>query len=140
MTVGRPTKYNPAYCDAIVEHMAGGASVASFAAEIDVARSTINLWADAHPEFMEALTRGKAKCAAWWERIGRNLAVTGDGNAPMVIFGLKNMGADDWADKQSFEHSGPNGKPIQTETRNQSIDDLVEEAKKLGIDPKEFLK
>lgn len=109
MAVGRPTKYNPAYCDAIVEHMTEGASVASFAAEIDVARSTINLWADAHPEFMEALMRGKAKCAAWWERVGRNLAVTGDGNAPMVIFGLRNMAQDDWKDRREMDHQSSDG-------------------------------
>ena len=109
MAGGRPTKYDPAYCDMLVSHMADGASVASFAAEIDVARSTINLWAETHPEFMEALTRGKAKCAAWWERVGRNLAVTGDGNAPMVIFGLRNMAQDDWKDRKEMDHQSSDG-------------------------------
>lgn len=104
--VGRPTKYDPAYCQQLVDHMALGASVQSFAAEIDVARSTINEWASVHPEFSEALSRGKAKCAAWWEKVGRNLACTGDGNASMVIFGLKNMSDGDWRDKTETEHSG----------------------------------
>lgn len=99
MTAGRPTKYDPAYCEMLVAHMADGASVGSFAAEIDVARATINLWAEAHPEFMEALSRGKAKAQSWWERVGRNVAMTGEGNAPMAIFGMKNMGGDDWEDK-----------------------------------------
>ena len=104
--MGRPTKYDPAYCDAVVEHMSEGASLLSFAASIDVARSTINEWADVHPEFSEAVSRGKAKCAAWWETAGRNLALKGEGNATMVVFGLKNMGADEWRDKQEVEHSG----------------------------------
>ncbi len=102
--MARPTLYDPAYCEQIVEHMRDGASVASFAAEIDVARSTINAWADAHPEFSEALSRGKAACVAWWEKTARSVAASGTGNAPMCIFGLKNMGADDWRDKTEVEH------------------------------------
>lgn len=106
MPAGRPTSYDPIYCEQLVAHMADGASVSSFAAEIDVARSTINLWAEAHPEFMEALSRGKAKAAAWWEKAGRSVATGGDGSAPMCIFGMKNMGGEDWQDKREVEHSG----------------------------------
>ncbi len=102
--VGRPTKYDPAYCEAVVEHMAEGASLTSFAASIGVSRSTINLWIDANPEFMEATKRGKAVCAAWWERLGRNQAVSGQGNATLVIFGLKNMAAEDWRDRKELDH------------------------------------
>ncbi len=103
---GRPTKYKPEYCEMLVEHMSQGASATSFAAEIDIARSTINEWADAHPEFSEAVKRGKAKCAAWWEKTGRTQAIDGKGNATLVIFGLKNMAGEDWRDKQEIEHSG----------------------------------
>lgn len=104
--VGRPSKYDPAFCEQLVEHMKDGASVTSFAAQIDVCRATINVWAEQHPEFLEALSRGKAKCAAWWEKIGRKSAESGTGNATMIVFGLKNMSEDDWHDKREVEHSG----------------------------------
>lgn len=110
--VGRPSKYKPEYCQMIIDHMAEGASMTSFAAEIDVARSTLNEWVEEHPDFSEAVKKGKAKCAAWWERVGRKNAITGDGNATLVIFGLKNMGAEDWRDKQEIDHT-TNGKDIQ---------------------------
>ena len=106
MPAGRPSTYDPAYCEQIVAHMAEGASVLSFAAQIDVARSTINEWAANHPDFSEALSRGKAKCAAWWEKTGRAVASTGTGNAPMVMFGLKNMAGEDWREKIETQHSG----------------------------------
>ena len=106
---GRPTDYRPEYCEELVAHMADGASIASFAAEIDVARSTINEWAKVHPEFSEAVSRGKAKCAAWWERVGRNLAMTGEGNATLTVFGLKNMAAEDWSDKSAVDHTSSDG-------------------------------
>lgn len=125
--VGRPSKYDPSYCNQIIEHMRDGASVLSFAAEIGVSRATINVWAEAHPEFLEALNAGKAACGAWWEARGREVAQNGGGNgqATMITFGLKNMGRDDWADRQALEHTGPNGGPVQTNTV-------------LGLDPSQF--
>lgn len=109
--VGRPSLYDPAYCVSVVEHMATGASLTSFAAEVDVARSTINEWMEAHPEFSEAVKRAKAKCAAWWEKRGRTIAESGaaPGANTLVIFGLKNMAADDWADTQQVDHRSTDG-------------------------------
>jgi hypothetical protein len=101
--MARPSKFQPAYCDLVIEHMAEGASLTSFAAEIGVARSTINEWMEAHSDFADSVRIAKAKCAAWWEKRGRELAVEGGGNAALVMFGLKNMGADDWREKQEVE-------------------------------------
>jgi len=108
--VARPTKYKPEFCEAVIEHMENGASITSFAAEIDVARSTINEWMEHNPEFSEAVKRAKAKCAAWWERAGRMGAVGEmDVNPTLVIFGLKNMAAEDWREKQEIDHRNPDG-------------------------------
>lgn len=101
---GRPTKYRPEYCDAIIEHMSEGASMTSFAAQVGVARSTIGQWMQDYPEFKEAAEAAKAKCAAWWEKVARSNAQTGDGSAALVIFGLKNMSPEDWKDKQEIDH------------------------------------
>lgn len=115
--MARPTDYDPMYCEAVIVHMAEGASLASFAAEIEVARSTINKWAEVHPAFSEAVSIAKAKCAAWWEKAGRKIVMEG-GSAPqatMITLGLKNMAADDWREKQHVEHSGA----IETSTKEQ---------------------
>lgn len=106
MSGGRPTKYDPAYCEQVIEHCRDGASLTSFAAEIGVARSSINEWMEHHPAFSEAVKVAKAVCAAWWEKTARANAVEGGGNATLCIFGLKNMAADDWRDKVETEHSG----------------------------------
>lgn len=110
MPAGRPSKYDPKYCEMIVDHMSQGASATSFAASIDVDRSTITEWADKHPEFSTAVKRGKARCAAWWEAQGR-LGATGETkvNPTLVIFGLKNMAADDWREKQEVDHTSSDG-------------------------------
>lgn len=109
--VGRPTDYRPEYCQMIIDHMEDGASVVSFAASISVARSTITEWANVHPEFSVALNTGKAKCAAWWDRRGRDIAVSGGGPgaSAMVMFGLKNMAPDDFREKQEIDHTSSDG-------------------------------
>ena len=109
MAAGRPSDYKPEYCSAVIEHMKEGASLTSFAASINCARSTINVWMEANPEFSEAVKAGKAQCAAWWESIGRKNAVEGGGNATLVIFGLKNMAGDDWREKQEIDHTSSDG-------------------------------
>jgi hypothetical protein len=106
MPAGRPSLYRPEYCDAVVAHMAEGASLTSFAASVGVCRDTVTNWMADHPEFLVAAKRGKAACADWWERVNRNLALTGQGNATACVFGLKNMAAADWRDKHEVEHSG----------------------------------
>lgn len=107
MTAGRPSKYDPAYCDQVVEIMADGYSLTAFAGTIRVHRGTLNEWMAVHPEFSEAVKKGKAACAVWWESANRANALSGQGNATSCIFGLKNMAPDEWRDKHEVEHTGP---------------------------------
>lgn len=109
--VGRPSKFKTVYCNEVISHMQEGASLTSFAADIGVSRATLNVWMAEHPEFLEAVGKAKAKCAAWWEKQGRTIATTGGGPgaSTLVVFGLKNMGADDWREKQEFDHTSSDG-------------------------------
>lgn len=124
MTAGRPTKYDPAYCEQVVEHMAEGASLTSFAGEISVARSTINEWMEANPEFSEAVRVGKSKCAAWWEKRGRDIAMGlgGPGASTLAVFGMKNMAPDEWRDKTEVDHRSPDGSMAPTKIIIQAAD------------------
>lgn len=101
---GRPSKYDPAYCQQLVEVMSQGYSLTAFASQIEVSRSTIGVWAQKHDDFSQAIGKGKAACAFWWETALRNAALTGRGNVTAAIFGLKNMAPDEWRDKQAVEH------------------------------------
>lgn len=123
--VGRPSLYDPAYCDAVIAHMAEGASITSFAASVDVARSTINEWMEQHAEFSEAVRRGKAKCAAWWEERGRSIALAGGGPgaSTLAMFGMKNMGGDDWSDQTKIDHTSSDGSMKPTVVRIVAADD-----------------
>lgn len=97
--------------------MGRGLSLGAVAGIIGVARSTINEWMEQHAEFSEAVSRAKAKRLLHWEETALNVAKAGGGPgaATMIVFGLKNMGGDEWSDTTKTEVSGPGGKPIQTE-------------------------
>ena len=115
VTTGRPSTYDPAYCDQIVDYLSNGYSVTAFAGSIGVARSTVYKWADEHPLFSDALKTGQAKSSIWWEDCLREIVIGGEGNATAAIFGLKNRSADEWREKVVNEHTGEGGGPIQTE-------------------------
>lgn len=126
---GRPSKYKPEYCEAVIAHMADGASLTSFAAEIGVSRATLTVWAEAHEEFFEAVGMAKAKCAAWWEKQARNIAQGGGGPgaATLCVFGLKNLSPEDWQDKQQHIHEGRiTHQPL-------SYQEAIEEAARRGL-------
>ncbi|BAU93403.1 putative terminase small subunit [Methylorubrum populi] len=114
---GRPTKYDPAFCGVVEAEMANGLSLGAVAGIIGVARSTINEWMAEHPEFSEAVSRAKAGRLLHWERAALRVATTGGGpgTATIIVFGLKNMGGDEWTDTTKTELSGPGGGPIKTE-------------------------
>jgi transposase len=109
--VGRPTKYEPRFCDELEAFMAQGYSATAFAGSIGVSRATIDNWTKEHPEFLEALSRAKAKRLLDWERAAHRVRDKGGGpgTAQIITFGLKNMGGDEWVDKQAVEHTGALG-------------------------------
>lgn len=65
--VGRPTLYDPSYCDTVRELGRIGKSVEQICYQLNVSLRTIYLWRDAHEEFMQALEDAKAFEQAWWE-------------------------------------------------------------------------
>ncbi len=76
--MARPTKYNPDMCGRVIDCGKEGFSKAEIAAELEVTRETVDLWAKAHPEFSDAIHHAKELSLAWWERQSRtNLSTQG---------------------------------------------------------------
>ena len=65
--VGRPTLYNPKYCEEVVTLGRIGKSVEQIAANLNVSLRTIYLWRDTYEDFMHALDDAKTYEQAWWE-------------------------------------------------------------------------
>jgi hypothetical protein len=118
MSGGRPSLYDPKYCDKVLEYGTLGKSVAWMAATIGVDRTTIEIaWPKAHPEFSIALTRARLLSQLWWEDKGQDNMTTPGFNASVWSRSMAARFPADWREVKGSEISGPNGAPVETVSR-----------------------
>jgi len=65
--VGRPSLYDPAYCDKVVALGALGKSVEQISSNLGVSCRVLYDWRDRYPEFLRALEEAKEAEQTWWE-------------------------------------------------------------------------
>lgn len=123
--MARPTDYAPALCEAVEALLADGKSLTAAAGEMGIHRDTAYAWMDAHPEFSDAIKRGRAKGVSVWEDRLQEMATKGGGNATALIFAMKNLYREDWNDRTSHEHTGKDGEAIKTEEVGQGAAKLA---------------
>ncbi len=123
--VGRPSKYDPKFCEMLIEHMTQGLSYEAFAGFIGVSKQTLYTWEQNNPEFLDSKKIAVEKSRLWWEQQGQDglwaiseknadgTHVTKSINAAMWIFNMRNRfgwNADRAAINTSLEE-GKDGKP-----------------------------
>lgn len=69
--VGRPTLYDPKYCEEVVALGKIGKSVEAIGAILGVGTKTLYNWRDQHEEFLHALDMAKEFELQWWEDIAQ---------------------------------------------------------------------
>jgi hypothetical protein len=117
---GRPSDYEPAYCDGVVAFMGQGYSLTAYAGEIGVCRDTLNEWGRAHAEFSDAVKRGKA---ARTRKLEETLLAGETG--PRVtahIFALKNAAPEEWKEKVAIVGGEPTDPPVRSELTIRFVD------------------
>lgn len=110
---GRPSKYLPEYCETVIELGKQGKSLAQMCAHFDIARSTIDQWAEDHPDFSEALSRAKVHAQAWWEDQGMTGLTLQGFNAAVWKKSVEARFREDYTERK--ELTGKDGAPIKTE-------------------------
>ena len=100
---GRKTLYKKDYCDLLLKHMKDGNSYTSFAARVSVHIDTLYEWEKKHSEFSEAKKEALMHAQAFWEDIGRKMAL--DGNFNAWKFNMKNRFG--WRDTAPDSHVQP---------------------------------
>jgi hypothetical protein len=105
MPAGRPSKYDPKYCEQLIKHMQQGLSFESFAANVPCCFDTLHEWVKVHPEFSEAKRIGKSLELKWWESIlgGGASGKLKNFSAAATIFALKNKAPKLWRDRKEVE-------------------------------------
>ena len=115
---GRPTKYDPKIHPGIIAKLAAAGMIDEDMAEVlDINIATYYRWKEAHPEFSEAVARGKSTpltaveaalyrlCKGYTYDEG-GVKRTKHPDVRAIQFYLKNVAPDKWRDKQEVEHSG----------------------------------
>lgn len=108
MPGGRPSDYDPSYCDRVRELGKLGMSVVEMAADIGVARATLEAnWPAQYPEFLEAMTQAREASQAWWESMGRvNLIMNKDAGTFNSSVWSRSMAArfpKDWREAKTVD-------------------------------------
>ncbi|NLS19892.1 hypothetical protein HGP16_25470 [Rhizobium sp. P40RR-XXII] len=109
---GRPGTYNPSYCARVIALGKAGKSQVQIAVALDVARSTLQSWADQHIEFSAALTRAKQCEQAWWEDMGQNGLTADKFNSAVWSKSMSARFRDDYTERR--ELAGVPDRPIET--------------------------
>lgn len=112
MPAGRPSSYDPLYCNTVIDLGRLGKSQVQIACFLDVDPATLRDWAKAHPEFALALTRAKAEEQNWWENKGMDGLTADKFNSAVWAKSMSARFRDDYTERRQNEHSGPNGGPV----------------------------
>ena len=68
---GRPSKYDPSFCDTVIELASQGIGTEQACIRIGITMATMTNWMKKHPEFLNAIKISKKICMDWWLEIGR---------------------------------------------------------------------
>lgn len=117
MPAGRPSSYDPSYCDLVIELGKNGYSVVEMAAHIGVARGTLEAnWTAENPEFLASFTQARLHSQAWWEAIGRDNLIMPQGSGTFqASVWSRSMAARfpaDWRESNKTELVGNGGEPL----------------------------
>lgn len=134
---GRPSDYQPEFCARVIEYGHQGKSLTWMATELAVTRQTLHNWMDAHPEFLDAITRAKELAQRWWEDKGQDGLEKAQFNASLWSRSMAARFPDDWREKAAVEMTGKGGGPIEHE-HSHSVSDatgrLLSELSGIGAD------
>jgi hypothetical protein len=115
---GRPTAYDPSYCEKVVELGRLGKSFEQMSAELNVSYRTLCNWRDTHEEFFHALSDAQALSQSWWENQAQAYMLEHPG-APKLNTGLwsRSMAArfpKTYSERIKQEVTGADGAPLLT--------------------------
>ena len=89
----------------MIDFCAEGRSLTAFAGSIRVSRQVLNVWAKAHPDFLEALGVAKAVACGSIEEDAKRVRKSGGGpgTAALIMFALRNFGREDYDTEKDIE-------------------------------------
>lgn len=117
--LGRPSKYDPAYCEQVVELGKLGKSRWAIASELGITPSNLKEWEAVHEDFQTALAIARQDSLAYWEALAENHMIETPGG-PKINTGLwsRSMAArfpEQYRENSKMEVTGKNDGPIEVD-------------------------
>lgn len=116
--VGRPSKYDPAYCEKVIELGKLGKSFEQMASMLGVGITSFKRWREEHEEFRTSLEDAQGHAQTWWEdKAQANLIEFKDGERINTGLWSRSMAArfpKNYSDRVKQEISGPDGMQLKT--------------------------
>lgn len=127
--VGRPTKYDPALCEKVIELGKLGKSRAQIASELDIGWRNLQNWEGAHEEFRAALEESRIHAMAHWETLAQTYAIEMP-QAPKLNAGLYKISMaarfpEFYRDNAKLELTGKNDGPLQIDVMHDFSQNLI---------------
>jgi hypothetical protein len=114
--VGRPSAYDPKYCEEVIALGKLGKSREQIAGKLGVTYRTILRWMEDHEEFCHALEEAKIQEMIWWEDHAQSYLVEHkDGERLNVGLWSRSMAArfpKKYSEKLKQEITGADGAPL----------------------------
>jgi hypothetical protein len=111
---GRPSKYDPAYCDKVIKWGKLGKSKTWMLAEIGIVDQTFRNWEAEHSEFLEAMELAMRFSQQWWEDAGQNGMKSADKfSAPIWSRSMSARFPAEWRENSNVNLGGQPGNPVQ---------------------------
>ena len=129
--LGRPSKYDPAYCEKVVEFGMLGYTRAMICVELGIGYYNMLVWEDAHEDFRCALEEAKIHSMAHMERLAHNHMVEVPGG-PKVNTGLwsRSMSArfpNEYSDRAKVEVTGKGGGAVEVDHTHDFSQNLIDD-------------
>jgi hypothetical protein len=129
--IGRPTKYDPSHCDKVIELGRQGKSVEQISSALGYHYKTLLLWAETHPEFMEAMELAKQYEMTYWEDLAsQHIVEVPQGSKLNTGLWSRSMAArfpKKYRENSKVEVTGKDDKPIQVDVIHDFSQSLVED-------------
>jgi hypothetical protein len=115
--VGRPTDYDPSFCDKVIELGKLGKSFEQMAMQLNVSYRTLCRWRKEYEDFCHALEEAQAYEQAWWEEMAQSYMIE-EKDAAKLNQGLwsRSMAArfpKKYSDRLKQEISGADGQDLK---------------------------
>jgi DNA-binding XRE family transcriptional regulator len=114
MAGGRPTLYDPSYCQIAIDFMAQGYSQTALAGHLSISKDTLYEWMKVHPEFSDAIKIARPKRVMALEIGMLNTESSAVVNARK--FALINADKEEWRLPQTME------RPQDVEAESKELD------------------